>query len=381
MQYRKFGKLDFEVSILGFGAMRLPLLDKNDESKIDEKEAITMIRYAIDQGVNYVDTAYPYHKGNSEIVVGKALKEGYREKTKIATKLPTWLIQSEKDPDKYLAEQLKRLSTDYIDFYLIHALDKNRWETVLKYRVLEWAEKAMERGDILHLGFSFHDDLPTFKKIVDAYPWVFCQIQYNYLDVDFQAGREGLLYAHSKGLAVVIMEPLKGGNLVNLSEFALQRFREANPHRSPAAWALLWLWNQEEVTTVLSGMSTMEQVKENIEIARNAHPGILTQEELEAIDEVRAILKKEAPIPCTTCHYCVPCPQGVNIPFLFGLYNQVFQFQDKREQAEKTYFGFLKEEERPGNCVECGICEEKCPQQIPIRDWLKKVEQFFERKN
>ncbi|MBC7218185.1 MAG: aldo/keto reductase [Candidatus Caldatribacterium sp.] len=377
MRYRKFGPLDFEVSVLGFGAMRLPLRNPADESAVDVERAIAMIRYAIDQGVNYIDTAYPYHRGVSEVVVGLALQDGYRERVKVATKLPIWLITDAKDPEKYLREQLSRLKTDHIDFYLLHALDRNRWETVLKFRVLEWAEKAREKGDIGYLGFSFHDDLPTFQRIVDAYPWTLCQIQYNYLDVDFQAGREGLRYAAAKGLAVVIMEPLKGGQLARLPEKARMLLASLNPERTPAAWAFLWLWNQKEVTTVLSGMSTMEELEENLRTASLAHEGCLREEELRALEEVRALLKGTAPIPCTTCHYCLPCPQGVAIPTLFGLYNQVFQFGD-HEGAKRTYFGFLKESERPGNCTECGLCEERCPQHIPIREWLQRVKGFFE---
>lgn len=377
MQYRKFGPLDFEVSILAFGAMRLPLRNPQDEGTVDVEKAVNLIRYAIDYGINYVDTAYPYHQGISETIVGMALQGEYRHKAKIATKLPTWLITSENDPEKYLKEQLTRLKTDHIDFYLLHALDRNRWETMQKYRVLEWAEKAKKRGDIGHLGFSFHDDLSTFKRIVDAYPWTFCQVQYNYLDIDFQAGQEGVRYAASKGLAVVVMEPLKGGQLTRLPEKAKALLAAHNPQRTPASWAFLWLWNQKEVTTVLSGMSTMEELKENLSTASSAKEGCLSAEELATLSEVRAILRNVAPIPCTTCHYCLPCPQGVAIPMLFGLYNQVFQFGDL-EGAKRTYFGFLKESERPGNCIECGLCEEKCPQKIPVREWLQRIQDFFE---
>ncbi len=326
--------------------------------------------------MNYIDTAYPYHKGVSEVIVGFALQDGYREKVKIATKLPMWLITDKKDPEKYLREQLERLRTDHIDFYLLHALDRSRFETALKCQVLEWAKQARQRGDIGYLGFSFHDDFPTFRRIVDAYPWAFCQVQYNYLDVDFQAGREGLLYAASRGLAVVIMEPLKGGQLVRIPERAREILTALHPEWTPAAWAFLWLWNQKEVTTVLSGMSTMEELKENLHTASLACEGCLGEEELKALEKVRVILKNTAPIPCTTCHYCLPCPQGVAIPMLFGLYNQVFQFGDL-EGARKTYFEFLKETERPGNCVACGLCEERCPQHIPIREWLERTWEFF----
>lgn len=376
MQYRKFGRLDFQVSILGFGAMRLPLQDPHDEGSVDEEKAIAMMRYALDHGVNYIDTAYPYHRGMSEVIVGKALQGEYREKAKVATKLPTWLPEACENPERYCTEQLRRLRRDYIDFYLLHALDRNRWENVLRYGVLEWAEKAQKRGVIGFLGFSFHGDLPTFKHIVDSYPFTFCQVQYNYLDVDFQAGQEGVQYAAKKGLAVVVMEPLKGGQLVRLPDDALRHLSSVRSGWTPASWALRWLWNQEVITVVLSGMSTMEEVRENIATASEAFPGMLTPQDLRALETVRNILKGIAPIPCTTCHYCLPCPQGVNIPFVFGLYNQVFQFKDL-EGAKRTYFGFLRSEERPENCTECSTCEERCPQGIPIREWLKKVHGFF----
>jgi len=231
MVYREFKNLNIKVFPLGFGAMRLPIIG-NDEGKIDEKEAIKMLRYGIDHGINYIDTAYPYHKGNSEIVVGKALKSGYREKTYLATKLPTWLLKTKKDMDRYLTEQLKKLDVEYIDFYLIHSLRKDTWENAYKLGVLEWAEKMKKRGYIKYLGFSFHDTYPVFKKIIDTYNWDFCQIQYNYMDIDFQAGRKGLKYAASKGIPVIVMEPLRGGKLAN-PPLSVRAIFESYPKQCP----------------------------------------------------------------------------------------------------------------------------------------------------
>ena len=265
MKYRKFGKLDWEVSALGFGAMRLPAIG-GDTSNIDEPRAIEMIRYAIDHGVNYVDTAYGYHGGNSERLVGKALKDGYREKVRLATKMPTWLINERGDFDKYLDEQLGKLQTDKIDFYLLHGLRHTRWPTVRDLDVFSWAEEKIKEGKIGHLGFSFHDDVALFKEIVDSHEWTFCQIQLNYMDTEYQAGLEGLRYAAEKGLAVVIMEPIKGGKLAVTPPKDVQAvWDKAETKRTPAEWALQWVWNLPEVSIVLSGMSEMKHVEENVD--------------------------------------------------------------------------------------------------------------------
>jgi len=374
MQYRQFGKLNFQVSALGFGAMRLPL-KSYEQADIDETQAIKMIRYAIEQGVNYVDTAYPYHGGKGEIVVGKALKDGYRQKVKLATKMPVWLVNTQKDMDRYLTEQLQKLNTDHIDFYLFHSLDKDRWAKIERLKGLEWAEKTIQKGLIGHIGFSFHDDRQTFKKIVDAYPWPFCQIQYNYLDTDFQAGEEGLKYAAQKGMAIVVMEPLRGGRLAHLPE-EIEKILEQSPvKRSPVAWALLWLWNQKEVSTVLSGMSTFQQVKENLKIASQSGINLLTPEEIETIAKIKKAFNKLSPINCTRCNYCLPCPNGVNIPRNFELYNNAFQ-SGAFEDAHRQYLA-LPEEEKASSCLECGDCEEKCPQGLAIPDLLNKVVQAF----
>ncbi len=372
MQYRKFGKLDWQVSALGFGAMRFPIID-NDRKKIDEPEAIRMIRYAIDNGVNYIDTAYPYHGGESERVVGLALKDGYREKVKLATKLPSWAIKTSDDLEHYFNIQLERLQTDYIDFYLLHAMREDWWANLQNLDIFSWTEKLMKEGRIHYLGFSFHDELPLFKKIVDAYDnWTLCQIQYNYMDINFQAGTEGLKYAADKGLAMVIMEPLLGGQLTKKSLITKELWENASNQRTLADWGLQWLWNQKEVSTVLSGMSNMQQVEENIISAENSSIDSLTNEELETINKVREDYKERLPIPCTNCKYCIPCPSGVKIPQILEMYNDAFMYDDY-ERAGFYYNAMLKPEYRADLCVECGQCEEACPQGIKIMEWLKKI--------
>jgi len=376
MQYRQFGKLNIAVSALGFGLMRLPVID-NDNNKIDEAEAIKMIRYTIDNGVNYIDTAWPYHGGNSEIVAGKALKDGYREKTFLATKLPTWLINEKEDMDKYLNEQLKKLQTDHIDFYLLHALDKHKWENMKKVDALSWAEKKKQEGKIRYIGFSFHDDYPVFQEIVDYYDkWDFCQIQYNYMDIDVQAGEKGLKHAASKGLGVIIMEPIRGGRLANPPKSVQDIWDTAKVKRTPAEWALQWLWNQPEVSVVLSGMSTFEQLKENIESAKMSGINTLTKEELEIVSKVRNKYKELSPIACTGCNYCMPCPNGVNIPRNFELYNEAHMY-NTYEVNRRDYENLG--DAKASSCVECGTCESVCPQHLTIIDYLKEVADYFER--
>lgn len=372
MQYRKFGQLDWQGSALGFGCMRLPILG-GDFANIDEPEATKMLHYAIDHGVNYVDTAYTYHNGNSELVVGRALKGGYREKVRLATKSPSWLIKTAADFDKYLAEQLQKLQTDHVDFYLLHGLNGTNWPRLRDMGVLARAEKALADGRIRHLGFSFHDSCAAFKEIVDGYGgWTFCQIQYNYMDIENQAGTEGLRYAASRGLAVVIMEPLLGGQLVNPPRPIQDLWDGAAKKRTPADWALQWLWNQPEVSVVLSGMSAMEHVKENVASAEVSGIDALTGEETALIGQVRRRFKELGPIPCTKCGYCLPCPNGVNIPRNFEFYNDGVMY-DKPDYARMTYTIWVSEDERASQCVQCRECEEKCPQGIPISELMPQV--------
>ena len=379
MKYRRFGSLDWEVSVLGFGAMRLPIIGK-DAYHVDEPKAIEMIRYAIDHGVNYLDTAYPYHEKQSEIIVGKALLNGYREKVKVATKLPSWLVEKPDDFDRFLDEQLEKLQTDHIDFYLLHTLNSTHWPKLRDWEVLNWAETAIGDGRIRYLGFSFHDELAVFKEIVDATDrWTFCQIQYNLMDIEYQAGLEGLQYAADKGLAVVVMEPLRGGQLTSKIPKSVAALWERAPmRRTPAEWALQWIWNHPEVSVVLSGMSTLQQVIENLDTADRSEAGILTDEELNLIDEVREQYRELAPVPCTNCKYCMPCPNGVEIAAILEYYNDSFVFDNPK--ASRSLYRGLSEDKRADNCVECFECEEKCPQGIPISEYLKKSHTWLNKK-
>jgi len=374
MQYRSFGRLDWQGSALGFGAMRLPLTDAN-QANVDEPEAIRMIRYTIDHGVNYLDTAYPYHMGQSERVVGRALRDGYRERMKLATKMPVRIVESAGDFNRYFNEQLERLQSNKVDFYLLHGLNGRSWAKVRDLGVLRWAEDKMAKGHFDYLGFSFHDDYEAFKGIIDDYDnWTLCQIQYNYMDIDYQAGTDGLKYAAQKGLAVVVMEPLRGGRLTKPPASVANLWTSAAQKRTPAEWGLLWVWNQPEVSLALSGMSTMEQVMENVATAGRSGPDILTADELALIDRVREEYKKLSPIPCTKCGYCLPCSSGVEIPTIFELYNEAVIYNDART-ARFRYRGpdGLKEEQRADQGIECGECVDACPQQIPIPEWLKKA--------
>ena len=334
-----------------------------------------MVRAAIDRGVNYVDTAYVYHEGKSESFLGKALSDGYREKVKIATKLPMWNVKGPEDFDRLLKEQLERLQTEQIDFYLFHALDKNRWrDQVLKIDLLEKARKAREDGRIAHIGFSFHDDFAGFEEILNGSDlWEFCQIQYNYMDTENQAGERGLKMAAEKGLAVVIMEPLLGGRLAVPPKDILQVMEAVNPDRPAADWALQWLWNQPEVSLVLSGMSTMEQVEGNLHSADISGVGSMQAAEGEVIAQAREIFRARTVIPCTKCGYCMPCPTGVNIPGNFEFYNYAHLYEDL-EDAKFRYKIFLQDGQRADQCVACGACLELCPQSIPISEWMPKVD-------
>ncbi|HEY71692.1 MAG: aldo/keto reductase [Chloroflexi bacterium] len=370
MQYRKFGKLDWKVSALGFGCMRFPTTGKPED--IDEPEATRMLRYAIDHGVNYVDTAYPYHGGNSELFVGRALKDGYREKVRLATKLPCWKVEASEDFDKYLDEQLVKLQTGQIDFYLLHALNEKNWRKMRDLGALKWAERAIADGRIGCLGFSFHDQYAVFQEIVDAYDWTFCQIQYNYMDVENQAGAKGLRYAASKGLAVVIMEPLLGGRLVDPPDSIQALWDAAAKKRTPAGWALQWLWSQPEVSVVLSGMSTLEQVKENVASAQESAIDALSPEELALIGRVGEKYQALSPIPCTKCGYCMPCPNEVDIPRNFEVYNQGAMYE-KLDHAREAYNLWIPEENRASACIQCAECEEKCPQGITISELMERV--------
>ncbi len=381
LKYRKFGKLDWEVSVLGFGAMRLPIIGK-DRSKINEDLAIKMIRYAIDHGVNYIDTAYPYHSGSSEVLVGKVLQDGYREKVKVATKMPTWQIESQDDMETALAEQLKRLQTN-IDFYLLHGLTGERWTKLLDLNVLDWCEKQINEGKIGYLGFSFHDKYAAFKKIIDEYTnWVSCQFQYNYMDTEYQAGTKGLKYAASKGLAVVVMEPIVGGMLAVASSDIQEIWDSAKVKRTPAEWALQWVWNHPEVSLALSGMSTLQHVVENVASASRSRSNSLTEKELALITKVRNKYRKIGFIGCTNCKYCIPCPEDVDIPVILDFLNQFSKSRgdpEARKKIREQYKKLITPEIGAKRCAKCGECEDKCPQSLPVKELIDRAGRFFER--
>jgi predicted aldo/keto reductase-like oxidoreductase len=380
MLYRKLGKTGLEVSILGFGCMRLPMkngtgsaADRFDPQKsVDEEKAIQLIQYAKTQGVNYFDTAHPYHGGKSEPLLGKAV-QGCRKEVLIATKLPAWMVKGPEDFEKFIHEQLQRLETSYIDFYLLHGLGRQTWSKMKDLGALQFLDRIISDGRVRFAGFSFHDELKVFKEIVDAYDWAVCQIQYNYLDWNYQAGREGLEYAASKNIGLVIMEPLRGGRLAEQIPEKIQAlWGSARGKRSAPEWALRWVWNHPQVSTALSGMNTMAQLEENLRIAEEGRANSLSAEELALIDRVTETYRKMFPIDCTACSYCLPCPQGVNIPHNFRLYNDLHVFPDQKINYI-LYNQMTSPEQRASNCVECGECEERCPQHIKIAEELKKV--------
>jgi hypothetical protein len=379
LKYRRFGKLDWKVSALGFGAMRLPIIG-GDTSKIEEPNAINMIRYAIDHGVNYIDTAYSYHQGQSEYLVGKALKDGYREKVRLATKMPSWLITQYDDFDKYLNEQLEKLDTPHIDYYLLHGLRAPRWPLLKDLGVFEWAEQAKADGRIKYLGFSFHDDYELFEKILeDSEHFTFCQIQLNYMDTEYQAGLKGLKKAAEKSLAVVVMEPIKGGKLAVTPPKDVQViWDKAEKRRKPAEWALQWVWNNPEVSVVLSGMSEMRHVEENVEYADRSRPGSLSQKESALIEEAKQAYLNLGFVGCTACRYCMPCPSGVAIPDILGLYNEYYMSGQSNEIKQK-YWEQITQETHSSNCISCGVCEEQCPQELPIRKFMGETTRMFRK--
>ncbi|MGC4113227.1 MAG: aldo/keto reductase [Myxococcales bacterium] len=377
MQFRSFpSDPKLQVSTLGFGCMRLPQKSRSP-ADIDEQAATRLLRDAIDAGVNYVDTAWVYHAGQSEPFVARALRDGYRQKVRVATKHPVWLVQSEADWERYLDLQLKKLETDRIDFYLLHALDSDRWETVKRHRGLKAMEKALADGRIGHLGFSFHGSSEAFKTIVAGYDWGFCQIQLNFLDVGYQAGLEGLRLAGERNIGVVVMEPLRGGSLAK-APAAVQTIWTGSGHPwSPAEWALRWVWNLPQVVTVLSGMNAPEQLRENLAVADSSRAGALTAEDLKRYDQARSIYQGKARVPCTTCGYCLPCPSDVFISDALSLYNAALMF-DSKERPAATYKAlFVSDGAGADQCTRCGECLTKCPQKIDIPDMLAEAHEYL----
>ncbi len=381
MLYRTMPKNGDRLSILGYGCMRLPKVG----DKIDEKRAIAQIRSGIDAGINYLDTAWPYHDGQSEYLLGKALKDGYRDKVKVATKLPTWAVDTREDMDKFLNTQLQKLGVERIDYYLVHALFGASWERMADLGVRDFLDQAKQDGRIANAGFSFHGQSDEFVRIVDDYAWDFCQIQYNFLDEEYQAGTKGLQYAASKDLGVIIMEPLRGGNLAmpEAPPAIAEIWAQADTKRTPAEWGLRWVWNHPEVTVVLSGMNDEEHIRENLAIAADAEPDSLSEKELELVAGATRKYQELMPVGCTGCAYCMPCPMDVMIPKCFDFYNRVHMFGNAKEWR-RLYNNFVSgrlsgtPSGYASQCVACGACLEKCPQHINIPELMEKVAAVME---
>lgn len=382
MNYRTFPKIDdCKISTIGFGLMRLPLLPNSEE--IDKEKTRKLVKLAIDQGINYFDTAYPYHKGKSETVFGEIIKEeNLRDKIYIADKMPLWEVEKEEDFYKILDEQLNKLQIEYIDFYLLHALSKDSWEKTKKLNGLKFLEKAKADGKIKHIGFSFHDSIDVFKTIVDEYQgFEFCQIQYNYIDEDGEKtiqnpGWQGIKYAGQKELGVIVMEPLRGGLLANPPAGVRDIFSTALVPRLPAEWALRYVLENQEVVTALSGMNAEDQILVNVAVASTAFPNSLPTSQIEVIKSARAWFESKIKVPCTGCRYCVPCPKNVSIPEIFSHYNSA-SMRGLLETSGKTlyidYKNLADKNQGANQCINCGACVKKCPQHIDIPTILSDV--------
>ncbi len=384
MQYREFGSTGVKVSALGLGCMRLPTV-KFIPQRVDTRKSFNLIRNAIDQGINYIDTAWPYHFGGSERVVGMALQDGYRERIHLVTKLFMPLVRKEEDFEKSLNRQLDKLQTTYLDTYLFHGLNKNSFEKVKRLNLVDKMIEARDQGKIRYIGFSFHDTLPVFKDIIDFYDWDVAQIQYNYMDTANQATLEGLKYAGSKNIAVVAMEPVKGGQLANPPKEAKEVMSRSHVERSAVDWALQYLWNLPEISVVLSGMGSQKMLDENCASAEISGVGLLSEDDLHTINELVRIYRKYIIVDCTACKYCMNCPYGVNIPQNFAILNNVSTEKSavRKWMVKRSYRKLagdpekLNKEKTNGNaliCTECGECIEKCPQEINIPEELKKVD-------
>lgn len=381
MIYRKLGKDKIKVSQLGFGCMRLPIVN-NDTKNINIEETRELLKYAINNGVNYIDTAYPYHGGKSEEIVGKILnEEKLREKVYLTSKLSLWMIDDKNKQEEFLNNQLTRTKQNYFDFYLVHALNKKSWNTAKQYDTLKFLDEAKKKGKIKYTGFSFHDEsLELFKEIVDSYNWDLVQIQYNYLDTNYQAGKQGLEYCESKGIDCVIMEPLKGGQLAKELPIEAQTiFKQNDSNNSFASWALRWLFNQKNVKVVLSGMGELYEVVDNIKSASKYNEKGLTNIEKTLIKQTVAIINNKKRIPCTSCQYCMPCPQGVLIPNNFEYYNKYYDINSEKNKKDliNMYNETFIIEEKAKSCIKCGLCEKHCPQNLKIRDLLDEVKSIF----
>jgi len=370
MNYRKLGKTDLTVSALGLGCMRFP---SGKNGMVDHEYGIKLIRTAIDNGVNYMDTGFPYHGGESEVILGKALKDGYREKTIVATKCPMGQISSTADFDRVFKIQLDRLQLDSIDSYMFHGLERSSFENkVLKYGLLDKMEEAREKGKIKYIGFSFHDSYDSFMRIIDAYDWDFAQVQMNYIDIEYQATLKGVKEAGAKGVGIIAMEPLLGGKLANLSEAAA---RMIDPAKSAVEWALDFLWSLPEMSIVLSGMSSLDQLNQNIEYASRSSVDMLTDENIEMLMRVRDIYNGLLLAPCTRCRYCMPCPAGIDIPRALKAYNSTATgtFEDALAYYNRQVPVGASE------CLNCKHCEEECPQHIKVSELMGEISEIFRR--
>ena len=379
MLYRQLNKTGIDLSILGFGCMRLPTID-NKPDKISYPEATRMLHYAIDNGVNYVDTAYFYHssifgqRGESEPFVGEALSGGWRKKVNLATKMPLFNLRKKEQMDTFLEEQLERLKTDYLDFYLLHGLNGETWDRMKDLGVCEFMDKKVAEGKFRFPSFSFHGKAEDFIRICDEYNWTFAQIQYNYMDTGFQAGYKGLKYAADKGIGIVVMEPLKGGKLAQkIPQEMIAVFNESSTKRSPAEWALRFVWNEAGVSSVLSGMNSMEQVEENIRIAENGIVNSLGSDDKAMFDRLRNALGVRAKADCTACRYCMPCNSGVDIPDVINALNNAALWNDPNPWMT----GYVSIKGKAGKCTECRECEEVCPQELPVSSLMKEALALF----
>lgn len=370
MKYRKLGNTGKEVSALGFGMMRLPLIDPSDSRTIEEKASLRMVREAIEGGINYFDTAWPYHGGESETFLGKALKGTEGKGIYVASKCPVWEMEKPEDFERTLDIQLGKLGREQIDFYLLHALGAERWETVQRLELLHEMEKAREKGKIGHIGFSFHDKKEVYEEILRSYDWDFCQLQMNYIDVDFQSTIEGVYQAAEKGMGVVIMEPLRGGRLASPPPAV----RNILGEKSPVQWAMDFLWTMPQVSLLLSGMSTSEQLKENLSFASQAQVGKLSEQDLELLKEAKHVYEKMSKVPCTSCEYCLPCPFELNIPGIFEVYNAT-ALSSREKQLER----YQSLEKTAADCTACGNCAPQCPQAIAIPEEMERIHNYFEK--